>query len=133
MTEFTFIIHFICLLSETIITWFLLGYYSLVFTAGITPTPSPGNETTTRVPIMDETIVTIAAAVGSVIIVLTILILIIFIVYLLRKINKMKIRLTEALQVPNSLSMQEREDTSISVQDVTYEEIAEKTQHVIDK
>ena len=38
----------------------------------------------------------------------------------------MKIRLNEAVQVPNSLSMQEREDTSISVQDVTYEEIAER-------
>ena len=76
---------------------------------------------------MDETIVTIAAAVGSVIIVLTILLLIIFIVYLLRKINKMKIRLTEAVQIPNSLSIQEREDTSISVQDVTYEEIAERS------
>ena len=75
---------------------------------------------------MDEAIVIIAAAVGSVIIVLTILILIIFIVYLLRKINKMKICLTEAVQVPNSLSIQEREDTSISVQDVIYEEIAER-------
>ncbi len=38
----------------------------------------------------------------------------------------MKIRLTEALQVPNSLSIQERKDTSISVQDVTYEEIAKR-------
>ncbi|XP_064396410.1 uncharacterized protein LOC135343335 [Halichondria panicea] len=100
---------------------------------GITPTPPPGNETTTRVPVMDETIVIIAAAVGSVIIVLTILILIIFIVYLLRKINKIKIRSTEAVQVPNSLSMQERKDSSISVQDVTYEEIAEKNDMLLTK
>ena len=109
------------------------GYYSLIFTAGITPTPPPGNETTTRVPVLDKTIVIIAAAVGSVIIVLTILILIIFIVYLLRKINKMKIRSTEAVQVTNSLSIQEMEDTSISVQDVTYEEIAERHDMLLTK
>ena len=82
---------------------------------------------------MDETIVIIAAAVGSVIIVLTILILIIFIVYLLRKINKMKIRLTEALQVPNSLSIQEKEDTSIYVQGVMYEEISERHDMLLTK
>ncbi len=82
---------------------------------------------------MDETIVIIAATVVNVIIVLTILLLIIFIVYLLRKINKMKIRLTEALQVPNSLSIQERKDTSISVQDVTYEEIAERHDMLLTK
>ena len=61
--------------------------------------------------------------------VIALLLLIIFIVYLLRKINKTKnslIRSTEALQVPNSLSIQEREDTSISVQDVLYEEISER-------
>ncbi len=133
MTEFTFIIHFICLLSVKNYDLLSTGYYSLIFTAGITPTPPPGNETTTRVPVMDETIVIIAAAVGSVIIVLTILILIIFIVYLLRKINKIKIRSTEAVQVPNSLSMQEREDSSISVQDVTYEEIAEKNDMLLTK
>ncbi len=133
MTEFTFIIHFICLLSVKNYDLLSTGYYSLIFTAGITPTPPPGNETTTRVPVMDETIVIIAAAVGSVIIVLTILILIIFIVYLLRKINKMKIRSTEAVQVPNSLSIQEREDTSISVQDVTYEEIAERHDMLLTK
>ena len=133
MTEFTFIIHFICLLSVKNYDLLSTGYYSLIFTAGITPTPPPGNETTTRVPVMDETIVIIAAAVGSVIIVLTILILIIFIVYLLRKINKIKIRSTEAVQVPNSLSMQERKDSSISVQDVTYEEIAEKNDMLLTK
>ncbi len=80
---------------------------------------------------MDETIVTIAAAVVTVIIVLTILLLIIFIVYLLKKkINKILhflVRSTEAVQIPNSLSIQKREDTSISVQDVTYEEIAERS------
>ena len=62
--------------------------------------------------------------------VIALLLLIIFIVYLLRKVNKTKnslIRSTEAVQVPNSLSIQEREDTSISVQDVTYEEIAERS------
>ena len=61
--------------------------------------------------------------------VIALLLLIIFIVYLLRKINKTKnslIHSTEALQVPNSLSIQEREDTSISVQDVIYEEISER-------
>ncbi len=65
------------------------------------------------------------------ILVIALLLLIVFIVYLLRKkINKIKnslIRSTEAVQVPNSLSIQEREDTSISVQDVTYEEIAERS------
>ena len=132
MTEFTFIIHFICLLSVKNYDLLSTGYYSLIFTAGITPTPPPGNETTIRVPIMNEAIVTTAAAVGSVIIVLTLL-LIIFIVYLLRKINKMKIRSTEAVQVPNSLSIQEREDTSISVQDVTYEEIAERHDMLLTK
>ena len=132
MTEFTFIIHFICLLSVKNYDLLSTGYYSLIFTAGITPTLPPGNETTIRVPIMNEAIVTTAAAVGSVIIVLTLL-LIIFIVYLLRKINKMKIRSTEAVQVPNSLSIQEREDTSISVQDVTYEEIAERHDMLLTK
>ncbi len=63
--------------------------------------------------------------------VIALLLLVVFIVSLLRKINKTKnslIRSTEALQVdlPNSLSIQEREDTSISVQDVIYEEISER-------
>ena len=67
------------------------------------------------------------------ILVIVLLLLIVFIVYLLRKkINKIihsLIRSTEAVQVPNSLSIhiQEREDTSISVQNVTYEEIAERS------
>ena len=65
------------------------------------------------------------------ILVIALLLLIVFIVYLLRKkINKIihsLIRSTEAVQVPNSLSIQEREDTSISVQDVTYEEITERS------
>ncbi len=64
------------------------------------------------------------------ILVIALLLLIIFIVYLLRKINKTKNSLkhsTEAVQVPNSLSIQEREGTSISVQDMTYEEIAERS------
>ena len=64
------------------------------------------------------------------ILVIVLLLLIVFIVYLLRKkINKIihsLIHSTEAVQVHNSLSIQEREDTSISVQDVTYEEIAER-------
>ena len=65
------------------------------------------------------------------ILVIVLLLLIVFIVYLLRKkINKIVnslVRSTEAVQVPNSLSIQEMEDTSISVQDVTYEEIAERS------
>ena len=51
------------------------------------------------------------------ILVIALLLLLVFIVYLLRKkINKIinsLIRSTEAVQVPNSLSIQEREDTSI--------------------
>ena len=65
------------------------------------------------------------------ILVIVLLLLIVFIVYLLRKkINKIVnslVRSTEAVQVSNSLSIQEMEDTSISVQDVTYEEIAERS------
>ena len=43
----------------------------IVFTVNITPTPPPGNEITTRVSVLDENIVIIAAAVVTVFIVLT--------------------------------------------------------------
>ena len=43
----------------------------IVFTVNITPTLPPGNETTTRVPVTDDTIVIIAAAVVTVFIILT--------------------------------------------------------------
>ena len=70
------------------------------------------------------------------ILVIALLLLIVFIVYLLRKVNKTKnsiIRSTEAVQVTNSLSIQEREDTSISVQDVIYEEISERRDMLLTK
>ncbi len=63
------------------------------------------------------------------ILVIALLLLVVFIVYLLRKVNKTKnslVRSTEALQVSNSLSIQEKEDTSIYVRDVIYEEISER-------
>ncbi len=65
------------------------------------------------------------------ILVIALLLLIIFIAYLLRKI-KIKnslIRSTEAVKVPNSLSIKER--GSIYVQDVIYEEIAERSNMLV--
>ncbi len=70
------------------------------------------------------------------ILVISLFLLIIFIVYLLRKINKINkslIRSTEAVQVRTSLSVQEKEDTSLSVKDVTYEEIAERSNMLLTK
>ena len=63
------------------------------------------------------------------ILVIALLLLVVFIIYLLRKVNKTKnslIRSTEAVQVSNSLSIQEKEDTSIYVRDVIYEEISKR-------
>ena len=63
------------------------------------------------------------------ILVIALLLLVVFIVYLLRKVNKTKnllVHSTESVQVPNSLSIQEKEDTSIYVRDVIYEEISER-------
>ncbi len=65
------------------------------------------------------------------ILVIALVLLIIFIAYLLRKI-KIKnslIRSTEAVKVPNSLSIKER--GSIYVQDVIYEEIAERSNMLV--
>ncbi len=64
------------------------------------------------------------------VLVIALLLLIIFIVYLyMRKLKKtnLLIRSTEAVKVRTSLSLQEREDTSLSLQDVMYEEIAERS------
>ena len=59
------------------------------------------------------------------ILVIALLLFIVFIVCLLRKIRKKKSFLTEAVKVPNLLSVKEK--CSISVQDVIYEEIAERS------
>ena len=59
-----------------------------------------------------------------IILVIALLLFIVFIVCLLKKIKKKKSLLTEAVKVPNLLSVKEK--CSISVQDVIYEEIAER-------
>ncbi len=68
-----------------------------------------------------------------IILVIALLLFIVSTVFLLRKINVMNslIRSTEAVKVPNSLSI--KQGCSISVLDVTYEEIAERSDVLLTK